>query len=397
MSDISWLFSPEVQAFLKANEDKSPESFLLSKALANRGWDTKIIVRQLKGLKISQLKFPSWYSCHLILYPPAVSLEQASSEITARYKSSLVSDSIVDLSGGMGIDSYFLSRVATRLTYVEPSKELYDLSTHNFQALGAFHITTICATAEDFLTNHHESFEWVYVDPSRRKEGQRMTSFSAWEPDVVGLKNLIWEKTNHMLIKLSPMIDISAVCKEIGEVKEVHVVSDRNECKEILLVVEKGWEKPYRIVAALLKQDQKETYSFYQEEEQISLPQFSSALAYLYEPDVALLKAGAFKKIAIDYKLFKIHPHTHLYTSHSPVSHFLGRIFKVDAIVEYNKKNLKELIGSTKDFHVLTRNAALTADQIKTQWKLIERGDQYLIAYKGLDGLQYIAKTYRVQ
>ncbi len=392
-----WLFTAEVQTFLCSNEDKAPESFLLSKALANKGWDTKVLVRQLKGLKIAKSKIPTWYRTQGIVYPVSVSLEQASSELTARYKASLLQgDRGVDLSGGMGVDAYFLGRYCTHFVYVEPLQTLHDRTVQNFKALGVSHIQTVCAGAAEFLNDQQETYDWVYVDPSRRKEGQRMAAFAAWEPDVVGLKSKIWRITNRLLIKLSPMIDIAEVCKEVGEVKEVHVLSDRNECKEVLLLVEKGWTAPYRILAVLLKQDQQEVYGFTVAEEQATVAEFSVVKQYVYEPDVALLKAGAFKKIAVDQQVYKIHPHTHLYTSDTFNDHFLGRCFQVEQVVECTKKNIKDLIGTQRDFHVLTRNALLTADQVKSQWKLIERGDLYLMLFKGLNGLQYIAKAKRI-
>lgn len=397
VQEQAWLFTEEVQTFLRSNEDKAPDSFLLSKALANKGWDTKVLVRQLKGLKIAQLKIPTWYKTTGIVYPVSVSLEQASSELTARYKANLLFGGRgVDLSGGMGVDAYFLGRGCTHFVYVEPVQTLHDTTAQNFKALGADHIQTVCSTAAAFLQDQHESYDWVYVDPSRRKEGQRMTAFAAWEPDVLGLKSKIWAIAPRLLVKLSPMIDIAEVCKEVGEVKEVHVLSDRNECKEVLLLVEKGWTEPYRIVAAVLKQDQQEVYAFTAAEEQAAEVAFSVPKQYLYEPDVALLKAGAFKKIACDHQLCKIHPHTHLYTSDTCKEHFLGRCFQVEQVEECTKKNMKALIGTSRDFHVLTRNALLTADQVKAQWKLIERGAWYLILFKGLDGHQYVVKANRL-
>lgn len=394
---LDWLFETETQQFLEKNMDQAPESFLLSKALANKGWDTKVLARQLKGLKIAKAKFPTWYSTSGILFPVAVSLEQASSELTAKYKAGLLKgDSAVDLSGGMGVDSFFLSQRVKHFIYVEPNQELHDLTQHNFKKLEAQNIQCYNCSAVDFLKQNKEQFSWVYIDPSRRKGNERLAAFSEWEPDLIGLKPLIWEFADHMLIKLSPMVDLTEVCKEIGEVKEVHVVSDRNECKEVLLVVEKGWLEPYRIVAVVLKEEQCFEYAFTVLEEQEAKPLYSDALEYLYEPDTALLKAGAFKKVAIDFNIKKIHPHTHLYTSDILVAPFVGRSFQVQDVKECTKKNMNNLIAKGSDFHVMTRNAMLTADQVKAQWKLIERGDLYLILFKGLDGKQYIAKAKKV-
>ena len=395
--EFKWLFSDEAQSFLKANADKNPESFLLSKALSKKGWDAKIIARQLKGLKVAEHKFPTWFRTAGILYPPAISIEQASSEVTAKYKADIFKgERIVDLSGGMGIDSYFLSIGCTDFIYVEPSEELNEISTYNFQKLGAKNIKSVCAKAEDFLQENKIQFSGLYVDPSRRKGEQRIAAVAHWEPDVITLKPAMWNVADSILIKMSPMVDISEVCKELGEVKEVHVVSYRNECKEVLLLLNKGWTKPYQIIVASLKEEKNETYAFYTTEEQDAEPTFSEALKYIYEPDSALLKAGAFKKVAVDFKLNKVHAHTHLYTSKELYPNFMGRCFVVEEVMVCSKKNISGLVAKEKDFHVMTRNSVLTADQVKAQWKLIERGERYLILFKGLDGLQYVAKTKRV-
>jgi 16S rRNA G966 N2-methylase RsmD len=396
--ELEWLFTEEAQNFLKANADKNPESFLLSKALSNKGWDTKLLVRQLKGLRVALSKFPTWHRSEGIVYPASISLEQSSSEFTAKYKATLAGGArVADLSGGMGIDSYFLSRVCNNLTYIEPSKELFEITMHNFYALGATNINGHCCTAEDFLKANNDHFSCLYLDPSRRKGEQRIAAVSLWEPDVMGLKGSLWNISDTILIKMSPMVDITEVCKELGEVKEVHVVSHKNECKEVLLLLSKGWDKPYKVVAAVLTDDKVDRYEFYAKEEQDAMPAYSEALLYIYEPDVALLKSGAFKKVATDFNVSKIHAHTHLYTSKEMRPDFMGRCFQVEDLLQCNKKNISNLVGKEKDFHVITRNAALTADQVKAQWKLIERGNRYLILFKSIDGAQYIAKTKRVE
>lgn len=396
--NIHWLFESEVIRFLQDNEEKDADSFLLSKALANKGWDTRVLVRQLKGIKTAKQKFPTLYQNKNIIYPPAVSLEQASSEVTARFKASIIrSNKTIDLSGGMGIDTYFFSLQCKEMIYVEPQQELLEIASHNFKALEAKHIQPVCATALEFLDNYTGHSDLIYIDPSRRKEGKRLSDYKDWEPDIIGLKPRFWKAADHILIKLSPMTDISAVCKELGEVKEVFVVSDRNECKEVLLQLEEGFAGEPAIHAVLLQGGEERLYNFYASEEQSASPLFSDPLNYLYEPDVALLKAGAFKKMAIDYQLKKIQAHTHLYTSEKLQNDFPGKIFQVESVKPYSKSNITSLIEKEKDFHVLTRNATVTPEQVKKQFKLVERGNCYLVIFKGGNGESFVVKAVRLK
>ncbi|MBC7485667.1 MAG: hypothetical protein H7282_02810 [Cytophagaceae bacterium] len=397
-NNTNWLFESETIRFLRENEDKEPESFLLSKALANKGWDTRLLVRQLKGIKTAKQKFPTFYQNSHIIYPPTVSLEQASSEVTARFKASIIkAGKTIDLSGGMGIDTYFFSLQCKEMIYVEPQQELLEIAAHNFDALEAKHIQPLCATAAEFLENYKGHSDLIYIDPSRRKEGKRLSNYKDWEPDVIGLKPQFWKAANHILIKLSPMTDISAVCKELGEVKEVFVVSDRNECKEVLLQLEQGFTGEPHVHAVLLQSGEERQYSFYASEEQSASPEFRDPLNYLYEPDVALLKAGVFKKIGIDYQLKKIQAHTHLYTSEQLQESFPGKIFQIESVKPYSKSNVASLIEKGKDFHVLTRNATVTTEQVKKQFKLVERGNRYLIIFKGGNGESIVVKAVRLK
>lgn len=393
-----WLFEPETIRFLQENEGIDPERLLLSKALSNKGWDTRILARQLKGIKTARQKFPTFYNHHHILYPAPVSLEQASSETTARFKTSIIkADSIIDLSGGMGIDTYFFSLTAKEMIYVEPQQELLEIAAHNFKALKANSIQCVCATAAEFLENYTGHSSLIYIDPSRRKEGKRIADYKEWEPDIVGLKPQLWKAAEHILIKLSPMTDISAVCKELGEVKEVFVVSDRNECKEVLLQLEKDFKGEPQLHAVMLQGEETRRYDFYASEEQSASPLLSDPQNYLYEPDTALLKAGAFKKLAVDYAVKKVHAHTHLYTSEELREDFPGKIFQVETVKAYSKNHVTALIEKQKDFHVLTRHATVTPEQVKKQFKLVERGNQYLIIFKGGNGDQLVVKALRLK
>jgi hypothetical protein len=394
----NWLFEEATLHFLKEHEDKDPESILLSKALGNRGWDTRILARQLQGLKTAKHKFPTLYKHPRVLYPSSLSLEQASSEVTAKFKASLAgAQKMVDLSGGMGIDTYFFSLLCPEVVYVEPLEELFQLAKYNFNVLQADHVRCINNTAEEFLKTDQGTYDLLYVDPSRRKDGRRLASYRDWEPDIIGLKQDLWKHADRLMIKLSPMTDIAEICKELGEVKDVFVVSDRNECKEILLLLERNFIGEALIHAVLLHGDGMQEYHFYPSEEQSAVASFSDPLQYVYEPDVALLKAGAFKTVAVLANAKKIHPHTHLYTSDVLNKDFPGKIFRVEEVKTCSKSHLEDLMNKKKDFHVLTRNAVLTSEQVKKQYKLVERGAQYLIIFKGGNGGQHVVKAERIK
>ena len=394
---FDWLFKEEVQQIINQYSSKDAEKMLLSKSIKDKGYHAPQMVQQIKGKAIAEHKYPFLLSYQKIVYPVQVSIEQASSELTAIYKANeFKANTVVDLTSGMGIDDYFFSRYAERVVAIELNKELADITTHNFIELGATNIQVVNDSAESFIASNTTAFDLVYVDPSRRKSGDRLSNFEEWMPNVIALKSDLYAFSNRILVKLSPMVDLQKMVKEFEEVKEIHVVSLNNDCKEVLLNIEKGFSEEPIIHVVMLKHAVTNRFAFLASSEQQCECIISDVKKYLYEPDAAILKAGAFKTIAEKFELSKLHIHTHLYTSEELKEDFFGKKFEVLECLIYTKANILNFINESKDFHVLTRNSKYKSEQIKLQFKLIERGDMYLILYKNYEGNEMIVKAKRL-
>ena len=347
--------------------------------------DKQFVIRQIQARQLLKKKLPSWSENDELLFPRRLSLEQCSSELTAKYKSAKLRENtrkdisgnscnfvdrriLVDLTGGMGVDTSFLSENFDETIYVESQAELCELAEHNFKVLKK-NIKVVNAKAEDFLTQCGE-VDCIYLDPARRDEyGRKMVSLHDCSPDVAELQDLLFEKTNTVIVKLSPMLDIDIIKKELKNIKEIHVVAVKNECKEVLVksTRQRDNETTSRdasmipaikridtsdeneairrlyISAIDLKENWK--FSFAEEEEQNANVTFADEIGkYLYEPCVACMKAAPFKLLSQRFNIKKLHRNSHLYTSDELVADFPGRTFEVINVIPFNKKTKKTLM-----------------------------------------------------
>jgi 16S rRNA G966 N2-methylase RsmD len=338
------------------------------------------IAQQIAGRRRAKLKLPTWYETKGIIYPPTLNLEQTSSEATAKYKTTLIPRGKigVDLTGGFGIDSFYLHKFFERYVFVEPDKDLLDLAKHNHALLGANNIDYVHTNAEEFI-RHAERFDFIYVDPSRRSHQQKVFKLADCTPNVINLLPAFFEKSQTVLVKTSPLLDLQQGLREIKKVAEIHVVAVDNECKELLfLLQEQATTSP--VIKAVDLDSQgglKQKFTFHIEEEKNAEAKFSAPLAWLYEPNVAILKAGAFKTIASRYPIFKLHPSSHLYTSTEMLETFPGRNFKVIQHLKLDK-TLKDLFPNGQA-NILARNFPLSVEEIKKKTGLKEGGERYLI------------------
>ncbi len=344
--------------------------------------DMPTVIVQIAGQQAAREKIPLWASTTGILYPRHLSLEQCSSEVTARYKASLVAGkSFADLTGGFGIDCVFMAANFEKATYVERQEELCAIASHNFPLLGLPHITVHNGDGVDYLQSM-EPVDWIFIDPARRNEhGGKTVRIADCEPDVVQLEEQLLAKSRQVLVKLSPMLDLSLALQELQHVCQAHIVSVSNECKELLLLLsqESVPEVPIHCVNLTPKGDQ--AFVFTRKEEQSVDCRYTSSLgAYLYEPNASLLKGGSFRSIAQQYKVSKLHPNSHLYTSDKLVESFPGRIFRIRAFGSFNKKEMKELLDDTRKAHLTVRNFPATVADLRKRLKLNEGGDTYLFA-----------------
>ena len=378
--------------------------------------DKQFVIRQIQARQLLKKKLPSWSENDELLFPKRLSLEQCSSELTAKYKRIIsrrdeetqsrdasmapaikhidtsLHRILVDLTGGMGVDTSFLSDNFDETIYVESQAELCELAEHNFKVLKK-NIKVVNAKAEDFLTQCGE-VDCIYLDPARRDEyGRKMVSLHDCSPDVAELQDLLFEKTNTVIVKLSPMLDIDIIKKELNNIKEIHVVAVKNECKEVLVLCQRttdnGQQTSSKACSQLITIDLRENWSFTfsEDEEQEAVPTFADEIGkYLYEPGVACMKAAPFKLLSQRFNIKKLHRNSHLYTSDELVTDFPGRTFEVINVVPFDKKAKKILSQQTTDngqqslskVSIAVRNFPLSAEELRKHLSFKDGDDFYI-------------------
>jgi hypothetical protein len=389
---LSDLLSPDVQAFIHQHENDDVKQLVLKHKLVH-GVPSNTIADQINGRRKAKEKLPTFYQTTGIVYPRGVNVEQCSSQQTAEYKASIFSQKnaglknkrLVDLTGGFGIDSFFFSRVFKTIQYVEPDESLLEISKHNHQQLGVENVLYHNTTAEKFLSSPEHTFDFAYIDPSRRAAGnQKVYSLHDCEPNIVDLQNVLFAKADCLLVKVSPLLDIQQGLKELKFVRQVFVVSVDNECKEVLFLCSKNFASEPEIVAVnILPGNRIDSFSFLFSNERSVEASFSEPLSYLYEPNASILKAGAFKTIGNELRIAKLHPSTHLYTADHLIEKFPGRIFKVEAFAKADPKTLKEFFPEGKA-NITTRNYPLSVEELKKKTGLKDGGDKFLIGFSGM-------------
>lgn len=338
----------------------------------------EFILAQINGLQKAKNKIPQFYNTPDLIYPSKLSLEQCSSEKTGVYKCQLVNgETLVDLTGGFGIDSFYFSKVFKTVTHIEQNTDLHHTVKHNFNLLKANNINLINSTAEDFIETNNQNFDVIYIDPSRRNENQRVFRLEECTPNIIELAPALFKFSDKILVKTAPLLDIKQTLKDLKNVSKVWVIAVNNDCKEVLYLLEKDFNsKPQIETINLTKVNQE--FSFNYEQESSAYAELSEPQNYLYEPNSAILKAGAFNSICDEYSVKKIAKHSHLYTSEKLVEKFPGRSFKIEHILPYNFKDFKKL-GITKA-NVSCRNFKHNVAQVKQKLKLKDGGDTYIFA-----------------
>lgn len=375
--------SGEIENFLTLNQLED-ESRLLLRHKEVSGIPMSIVVNQLSGHRKAKAKLPSYYHRSGIVYPPNVNLEQSSSEKTAELKARILTEvtpsayRIIDLTGGFGIDSYFFARVFSVVEYVEPDVVLAWIASHNHRILGAGNVTYHTNFAEQFLNRDLDPVEAVFIDPSRRKNATKGVLLRDCEPDVVKLQSRIFEISKFLLIKTSPLLDITAALRELSYVWRVYVVSVDHECRELLFLCQQGYTGEPRIHTIHLHKDFTETFDFSLAEEKATDVSYGAVLNYLYEPNPSLMKAGAFRSIARAFNISKLHVNSHLYTSETYLAGFPGRIFEVLSRIPGNGRGLERFLPERKA-NVVVRNYPLSAEQLKKKFGLSDGGSDYVI------------------
>lgn len=379
--------SPETLAFIDSHRGDDVRTLALQ-AKKYPAVDMAEAVVQIVGYQIAEKKVPLWAQTAGIRYPQHLSMEQCSSEVTARYKASLVSgDTLTDLTAGWGVDCSFLARNFRCADYVERQETLCRIAAHNFPLLGLPHVRIHCADAVEYLQSM-EPVDCLFLDPARRdSHGGKTVAIAECEPDVCRLEPLLVEKGKTVMIKLSPMLDMASALRDLQYVRRIHVVSVNNECKELIILLRKAPdEEEIAAGEVIISCEQVVNNSVHQhfqftfsEEKSAGCPLAESVGNYLYEPGAALLKAGPYRLLATRYGVEKLHPNSHLYTSSGLVD-FPGRRFRVTAVSGFGKKDLKVLLEGVEKANLTVRNFPSSVAELRKKLKLKEGGDTYLFA-----------------
>lgn len=370
------LLHTESQNFINANLDTQPSKILL-KGTTFEEVSTVEIIEQIEAKSKCKKKLPTWFNAKHIYYPNKLNIEQTSSEITAQYKSQLLSgNTIADITGGFGVDSYYFSRQFENVHHYEINERLSQIVTYNYKQLGVSNIKTHVGNGIDNIISSSNNYDCIYIDPSRRHESKGKVFFlSDCLPNVPLHLNNLFEKTENIVVKTSPLLDITAGIKELKHVKTIHVVAVKNEVKELIWILKKGFDGEISIETVNIKADAQEAFYFKLIEESEAVSKTNEPLSYLYEPNAAILKAGGFNCLRSRFKLYKLHQHSHLYTSHECIG-FPGRRFKIETHISYNKKAIKSL-GISKA-NITTRNFPESVHVLRKKFKIADGGNTYL-------------------
>lgn len=369
------ILTKKIQEFINSNL-KSDLTKLILKGSPFENISIQEIAEQILAKSKCEKKLPTWFSCKNIYYPNKLNIEQTSSEVTAKYKSNLVSgNSIIDITGGFGVDALYFSQKVNFVTHCEINNELSQIVSHNLEQLNVTNIKTQINDGIEFLKKSKEKYDWIYTDPSRRNDAKgKVFLLEDCLPNIPENLDILFKKTDNILIKVSPILDITSAINEIKFIKEIHCISVKNEVKELLFILEKNYYQSIKIQTINFTKKGEQVFSF-QYNEDISTS-FSEPNKYLFEPNSAILKAGGFSQISQQLKIDKLHKHSHLYTSNKLID-FPGRCFEIIHEISYDKKLLKKLIPSKKA-NITTRNFPETVDQIRKKTGIKDGGNQYL-------------------
>ena len=377
------ILKSEVQEFISKHVGSNIQQLAL-KGSPFDGIETSDLVEQILCKSKCQHKLPLWFKTKRIYFPKKLNIEQTSSETTALYKSGLISgSSLIDLTGGFGVDSFYFSKTIKAVKHCEINENLSEVVKHNIKVLEAENIESVTGDGLKILKHDDTNFDWIYLDPSRRDKNRNKRFFiSDCSPDVSKHLDLFFKHSKNIMIKLSPMLDIKAALEVLPQTKTVHVIAVKNEVKELLFILEKNTSEEPTLKAVNLNSNQP-LFEFVRSEEREYTPNYSEPLGYLYEPNNAILKAGAFKILTKQFDLFKLDQHSHLYTSNKFIDSFPGKAYKIMEQLPNQRKEIKKKLSGQK-INVKVRNYSRSVEQIKTSYNISDGGQLFLFCTKAL-------------
>ena len=368
---------------IHADEDVRQLAFLGKK---NPEVDMAYALDQIAGRQKARVKIPSWASIDGIVYPPHISMEQCSSEQTARYKASIAGygDKIVDLTAGFGVDMAFMSAGFKQAVHVEMQPQLCAISSENYKHLGLNHVQVVCSDGVGYL-HQMEHADLIFIDPARRDQhGSRTYGIADCTPNVLEIIDEMLQKADRVMIKLSPMLDWQKTVADVGNVSQVHIVSVGNECKELLLEVKKGKDEKVKVFCVnddqVFSYEIGETHPFTPSPLHPFTPSPLQSFTFLYEPNASVMKAGCFNLISHRFGVTQPDANSHLFLSEQKVDGFPGRGFVIERISTMNKRELKDALAGIDKANIATRNFPLSVADLRKRLKLKDGGDVYIFA-----------------
>ncbi|KGE12408.1 THUMP-like domain-containing protein [Sphingobacterium deserti] len=382
------ILATDVQNYLSEKQQSSAADMALKKSPFVHV-SSQELAQQIDGRQRAAKKIPEWTTTPGIYYPEKLNMEQCSSGETGYFKASLVQPgaSLIDLTGGFGVDSYYFARKGARVTHCEINPALSTIVQHNFKQLGLTNAMCHSGDGIEYLENLKEKVDFIYIDPSRRVAQQKVFRLADCEPNIVKLQALFFAKAQCIITKLAPLLDISLAMEQLDHVRNIYIVSVDNDCKELLFVQDKGFTGDVQLHAIRLSAGKQQRFTFTTSQEQQAEAHYAAPEKYLYDPDVAITKAGAFKCIGLAFELFKLQQHTHLYTSDRYVEDFPGRCFRILDIYPLSK--LKKNRAVTKA-NVVTKNFPLRVEDIRKKFKIADGGADFLY-FCTLQGGEHVA------
>jgi hypothetical protein len=369
------ILSQNIQEFITQNSSASITKLALQKnPFPEVDWI--LILNQIEAKSKAKDKLPTWFATADIIYPSKISVEQTSSEKTAAYKASLISgESLIDLTGGFGVDDYYFSKKFKTIAHCEINEDLSAIVKHNFKQLEVENCSFYAEDSTNVLNHLDQKWDWIYIDPSRRNDAKgKVFMLKDCLPNVPDLLDFYFTKSNAVLIKTAPLLDISAGLSELKFVKNIHIIALENEVKELLFEIHNQYSDKITLKTANILKDKIETFDFVLDDESDS-PSYHLPQKYLYEPNSAIMKSGGFDEVSTVFKINKLHKHSHLYTSEELID-FPGRSFEIEKVISYNKNDMKTSFLN-QQANVTTRNFPDTVESIRKKWKIKSGGNIY--------------------
>jgi len=389
------ILDPKIQEFINQNIN----SDLANLALKGIPFDNNLkqdIITQIESKKKCEKKLPTWFNTPNIYFPPKLNIEQTSSEVTAQYKSNLISGkSIIDITGGFGVDCYYFSKKVDTVIHCDLNVSLSEIVEKNTSKLKVNNITFHANDGLEVLKTIGKKVDWIYIDPSRRNDIKgKVFLLKDCLPNVPENLDMLFQYSKNIMIKTSPILDITSGISELQNVKHIHCVAVNNEVKELLWILEKDFSNEIEIKTINITNKDTQRFNFTLKKELETTPTYSQPLNYLYEPNTAILKSGAFNSIAGIKNIYKLHKHSHLYTSNDLIQ-FPGRRFKIIKTIPYNKKSYKKEINLSQA-NITTRNFPETVAQIRNKFKIKDGGKNYLFFTTILENSKTIISSVKI-